>query len=163
MVFEFTGNGIIEFLHSNQSTNALLVAGGTAGGLKQQGAYKGAGGGGGAGVLGVGILNVAEGTSYAVTIGPGGTEGHMFGQESTIVGGSIAETAVGGGRGGSVGASLAGSRGSIGGSGGESASEYQNSPLGGSASPGMGSLTYMGNAGRKGTYGGGGGSRRRGY
>ena len=97
----------------------LCVAGGGGGG-----AGGGGGGGGGAGGLLTGIVTVAAGTSYTVTVGGGGTAGASAngGDGVASVFGSISAT--GGGGGGWV------ARGANGGSGGGNGANVTGFPVG---------------------------------
>ena len=159
-----SGTGSITF-NSSTVASVLLVGGGGGGGSAYS-AYGEGAGGGGAGAVGYGICTFDVGT-YNITVGSGGNGGiyngiqSTSGQNSSITGSSINETAYGGGFGGG---SLAGQQGGVGGSGGGS---YQNSTNGGytgnptstvntastysspsaNAASGVGSLTYLGNSG----------------
>jgi len=149
----------------------LVVAGGGAGAIN-----RGAGGGGGGGLL-TGIVTVAAGTSYTVTVGAGGTGGtgavtsgasSLFGAISTSgggAGGSSNQASLGGSSGGSGGGG-AGSAGS-GGAGGQSTANQGNT--GGTSSGGATTSNSEGGAGGGGagtvglnatvaTYGGNGGA-----
>jgi hypothetical protein len=127
----------------------LVVAGGGSGGRDQ-------GGGGGAGGLLTGIVTVATGASYTVTIGAGGA-GITSGAGNTGVSsvfGSI--TTLGGGGGGAytnpASSTNIGKDGGSGGGGGGSAGAYQP---GGNGTAGQGNAG--GRANNNNTFGGGGG------
>ncbi len=77
----------------------LVVAGGGGGGRVGAVAYSEAAGGGGAGGLLTGIVTVATGTSYTVTVGAGGTAGANQGDSGVAGGVSVfgAISAAGGG------------------------------------------------------------------
>ena len=161
---KYTSNGGITFYNVNVNCQVLLVAGGGGGGshISTNGA-----GGGGAGGVGYGNITFSNSTTYSITIGGGGsssvnTRGGTGGP-STIIGGTINETANGGGGGGGYNNGTASYAGGVpGGCGGGAG--YSNAALrgGGVASLGSGSLSYFGRDGGSngypaGTGGGGGG------
>jgi hypothetical protein len=127
--YSFTGKGGVTFGQgvsvgagssppppSTKPVNYLVVAGGGGGGT-----YVGGGGGGG-GILGE-LFSWQSGVTYNITVGAGGLGSNNSsvnganGQDSTLIGGTLNLTAIGGGGGGSGG----GGNGSNGGAGGGSA------------------------------------------
>lgn len=96
-IITFTSNSTITF-NKSYTGNVLIVGGG---GSSGQGGGTGlqSGGGGGGGV-GTGNLTFSPGTQYSITIGNGGSMYHngigLGGQSTTIIGGTINETATGG-------------------------------------------------------------------
>lgn len=133
--------------------NALIVAGG-AGGGSQRG-----GGGGAGGLIYQSSVNVIPGTSYAVSIGSGGTGGAAPGGNIGANGGNSSVfglTAIGGGGGGGDSAAPI-ANGQPGGSGGGAANYSPVSAGSGTAGQGNaggGAVSYSGNYGA----GGGGGA-----
>lgn len=153
-IITFTGNGTI-YLPEDNICNILLVGGGGGGGgvsyLVKQGA-----GGGGAGGFGYGSLTLKSAITYSITIGDGGKGAinssktvAKNGSNSLIVGGTISETAYGGGAGSSSFTSPY--TGFNGGSGGGVCPLAAAS--GGIATKGSGILTYLGNNGGRGVWG----------
>ncbi|OIN03681.1 hypothetical protein A9236_01960 [Polynucleobacter sp. QLW-P1DATA-2] len=139
---------------STQNYQVLLVAGGGGSGETLGG---GTGGGGGAGAVGIGSLQLVASTNFSIAVGAGGVGGDNVGSSSTagsngssssIAGGLVSETAYGGGGGGVASSQCCGSiSGSNGGSGGGQGTNSGGSYSAGSATKGLGTLTYMGNAG----------------
>ena len=158
-LYTFTTNGSISF-PSDVSAQVLIVGGGGGGGYTNSG--EGAGGGG-AGSVGVGQLKLVSRKTYSITVGNGGSGGigssntiGKNGENSSIIGDTISETANGGGYGGSnIGGS--GQAGGNGGSGGGGAAGWQNQGYG-TSSGGSGTLTYYANNGGQGYWNGSGGS-----
>lgn len=100
-LYTFTGNGTFQTT-STVSAQTLIVGGGGGGG--RQG--NGGGGGGGAGAVGIGSLTFENNINYTITIGNGGSAANNTnsyvasnGGNSTIIGGTITQLALGGGRG----------------------------------------------------------------
>jgi hypothetical protein len=158
-LYTFTsGSNTIRF-PATVSSNVLVVGGGGGGGYGLQ-SYEGPGGGG-AGGVGHGTLTLAGSTTYTTSIGNGGNAAvstsatATSGSNTTFSGGSISETANGGGLGGSN-ISGSGQGGAGGGSGGGGSSGWGNSGFG-TSTRGSGTLTYLGNNGARGTGGGAGG------
>lgn len=87
------------------TTDILVVAGGGAGND---------GGGGAGGVLYTSAQSLANATSYTCTVGGGGS-GSSNGTNSSLIGGSVSLSAIGGGKGGEYNAVAAGNGGSGGG------------------------------------------------
>lgn len=171
-MFFANGNFVVASANSNATVDYLVVAGGGGGGMDM------GGGGGGGGVLS-GTFNVANNTTYTITVGaggwgaPGGSQfrgdgagpqpgAHQFtipatnGANSSIVGGNISLTAVGGGAGGSSYYQYTpGPAGNSGGSGG-GASGYSDGGTrpGGNGTAGQG---FAGGTGGGQYYSGGGG------
>jgi len=171
-IFTANGNFAVTSANSNATVDYLIVGGGGGGGMDM------GGGGGGGGVLS-GTFNVANNTTYTVTVGaggwgaPGGSQfrgdgagpqpgAHQFtipatnGSNSSVVGGNISLTAVGGGAGGSSYYPYTpGAAGNNGGSGG-GASGYSDGGTrsGGNGTAGQG---YAGGTGGGQYYSGGGG------
>jgi hypothetical protein len=132
----------------NQKTPAVdyLVVAGGGGGFS---------GGGGAGGLLTGVVSIATGTSYTVTVGAGGTGGAVQTNGADSVFGSIAAT--GGGRGAIVSAGTSAS----GGSGGGGVSGVNNggsSGIGGQGIASQGNRGGTGFSGSASAAGGGGGA-----
>ena len=160
--YKFTsGTGTITF-PSNTTAQVLIVGGGGGGGGTAS--NNEGGGGGGAGGVGVGSLTFTSNITYSISIGNGGVGGIANGSTSfstsggntTITGGTISETANGGGYGGHAWTYQTGGNGGSGGGGNGSGNNYP----GGTSTRGSGSLTYYGNAGGSGPHfqsGGGGG------
>ena len=122
-VITIKSNSTITF--NKSCTGNVLIVGG--GGSSGQGGGSGLqGGGGGGGGVGMGTLNFAGGTQYNITIGNGGSMYRngtgLGGQSTTIIGGSINETATGGSSG--------------------STSIYGGNGSGGNSGSGTGTLTY---------------------
>lgn len=151
----FTGNGTISF-DATLTVETLIVGGGGGGGYDASGTIGGLAGGGGGG-LGVGSLFFAGNTTYNISIGNGGLS-NLNGENSTITGGTLSETAYGGGSAGVSAANIKKNPGN-GGSGGGGKPEALSVGYGGSATLGSGTLTYYGNSGGNGAQfeGGGGG------
>jgi hypothetical protein len=154
---DFTTSGTWTRGSTTKLSHILLVAGGGGGGYD-------AGGGGGAGGLVYTTEYAVSGTSYAVTIGTGGsgtTGGSSVGGDGgdTTFVGDTTLTAKGGG-GGSTGAAGSGNSGGSGGGGGvngSSGSETQSSESGVSGSDGFGFAGIAGASDGVGKGGGGGG------
>ena len=146
----FTGNGTISF-NATVTVQTLIVGGGGGAGSLAPEHMAGSGGGGGGGV-GVGSLSFTGSTIYTISVGNGGLN-NTSGTNTTITGGTISETANGGGKGAGDLNGAAGNGGSGGGASGGS------NPPPGSATRGSGTLTYYGNTGGNGVQfaGGGGG------
>ncbi len=173
-IHTFTSNGTFATTNvgSNSRIDYLIVAGGGGGGMDM------GGGGGGGGAL-AGTANLANSTSYTVTVGaggwgaPGGSQfrgdgagpqpgAHQFtipatdGANSSFIGGNISLTAIGGGAGGSSYYQYTpGATGNNGGSGG-GASGYSDGGTrsGGNGTAGQG---FAGGTGGGQYYSGGGG------
>lgn len=137
------GGGFARFI----SVGMVLIAGGGGG----AGRYYGGGGGAG-GMLENASLQLFSGSTYTVTIGGGGSGGGIntaggFGNNSTLIGTAVNQSAIGGGSGGQPGAGGAGGSGggAYSGSGGAGTSGQGNA--GGSASGGGGGGGGKGEAG----------------
>ena len=159
--YSFVGNGTIKLV-TTKAVNIIVVGGGGGGGYSDSRIGEGSGGGG-AGGVGYGTITLVAGVSYNITIGTGGNGGISYstiatiGSNSSIVGGSISETAYGGGRGGSCVWNSGQSGGGGGCGGGGNWSWIGSLNVGGTATMGAGSLTYIGNNGGKAYNSGGGG------
>ena len=133
------------------TADVLTVAGGGGAGYNY-----GAGGGAG-GLLSSTSQSFASSTAYTVTVGAGGAGGTSSttgsnGVNSSVIGGAISLTAIGGGGGGTAPGAVNGANGGSGG-GGSGASGGGGGGSGGAGTSGQG---YAG-AGTTGGYGGGGG------
>jgi len=132
---------------STYAVTYLVVAAGGSGGTNGTGS--GTPGGGGAGGYYSGTATVSSGTTYTASIGAGGAQvttqnGNGFqGSNSSLIGGAISYTAIGGG----YGAGAGGNAGGNGGSGG-----------GGNNGTGGSGTTGQGNAGGAASGSGGGGA-----
>jgi fibronectin-binding autotransporter adhesin len=147
-IIMFTGNSSIKF-PNDTTVNILIVGGGGGGG--SAGNNDGGGGGGGGG-LGYGTLSLLAGITYNINIGIGGIGCTTLtpssinqGGNTTFIGGTISETAYGGGYGATVYGTSANNGGS--GGGGVIAASGSNGTGGGTATKGSGTLTYIGNKG----------------
>jgi hypothetical protein len=136
------------------NADVLIVGGGGSGGSTR-------GGGGGGGAVISKNLTFASGTSYTITVGAGGQKssgysgataytGGYGGQASSIIGGSISETALGGGGGGGYDKTYWGTNVGGGPGGGQGA--------GGGAGQPAGTGFLSGGTSSNNTYGGGGGA-----
>lgn len=163
--YEFTGSGTITYA-SSRTVPVLIVAGGGGGGGSARGGEGGAGGGGGG--VGVGSLSFNAIVTYNITVGNGGSAGlggtsdaavvaALNGDNSSIIGGTINETAYGGGAGGSSSGIVEKGSGQNGGSGGGADGGWTYATAIGNATRGSGSLTYNGSNGGQGYHGGGSG------
>ena len=163
------GTGTITF-NTTETINVLLVGGGGGGGgsyTSSSGYTTGCGGGGGG--VGYGTINFTAGETYTITVGTGGVGGYgnpnvngnstfdyaHSGNDTTISGNGVSETAFGGGLGMVV---VTGYNGGSGGSGG-SGSNGGSATKGSSSTTLSHSVTYYGNAGGNsyGSSNGGGG------
>jgi len=151
----FSGNGTFT-PSANVTGDILVVAGGGASGGDR------GGGGGAGGVIYTASQSLVSGTSYAVTVGAGGTSNLNYtsgnnGGNSSFIGGAISITATGGGGGGGGnGSGTGGVNGNNGGSGGGAAGHSSLTRTGGTGVSGQGYAGGNGyNAG--GAYGAGGG------
>lgn len=134
-VHAFTSSGTLT-LNSTVTARILVVAGGGGGSYNSE-PYSYGGGGGGGGYLYYTNISMTAGT-YTITVGTGGlgsveAAASTNGVDSSIVGGSISYTAIGGGRGGGTG----NGNGGTGGSGGSAAS-YPGGSTNGSGTSGQG-------------------------
>lgn len=159
-LYTFTSGYCTFTTNYSVSAETLVVGGGGNGGSGYNSYYGGSGGGGGG--CGIGELYYNSNTTYNITVGNGASRSYrstlLSGSNSTIIGGSINETAYGGGNG--VGSN--GTNSSGGSSGGSSGATKSIKP----ATKGTGQLTYYGNSGgfassgttdKNGFCGGGGG------
>lgn len=148
-----TGASTITF--PTAKTISILIMGGGGGGGNTLGAgYSGAGGGG---AVGFGTLSLVSGIQYNVVVGAGGVA-NTSGSSTTFAGGSISETANGGGHGVPAMSSSGKYAAASGGSGGGACYDWQSSTTrGGSQTFGSGTLTYKGSSGGS-TNGMGGGA-----
>lgn len=173
VIVVFTGTSTMTISSSYSASSITMRAymvGGGGGGGSTNGNWEG-GGGGGAGGYGNGTIIFASGNTYTITIGSGGSGGSGGGAggtggNTTITGGSISETAYGGGAGGGQNSSTGGNGGSGGGAGGNTNNSGGTATSGASGSGSYASMSYSGySGGRTGTStdmgrggGGGGGS-----
>ena len=143
----FTGNGTLSISNISASMDIITIAGG--GGSSEHSSVDGGGGGAGAGGLLYSAALSMPVASYNIVIGGGGGN-RSNGTNTTLSGGSISLTAIGGGAGGSYSNFNATS----GGSGGGQAGAMTTSLA--SGTPGQGNPGGYGGQGSP-AYGGGGG------
>lgn len=162
-IHTFTGSGTFQVTAGKGDVETLIVGGGGGGG-----SYVGGGGGGG-GVY-EGSFKVVP-TSYTVTVGNGGSGGsgsgaadNTNGQNSSVVGGTVSLTALGGGTGsrfpdgaGAAGGSGGGAGGCSAGSGAGGAAQQPSSATGGLGNAG-GAMSAVARSGNDTEGRGGGGS-----
>ena len=137
---------------SATSVNYLVVAGGGGGGSQTASVTNG--GGGGAGGVSASSVSVTPGTSYTITVGAGGAV-DSNGSNSSL--GSLI-VCIGGGKGGGIGANVAGGNGGSGGGG----SAAGGGGAGGSGTSGQGQSGGQGSNGGNYIGGGGGGANQAG-
>ena len=170
-LYTFNSSDSIKF-SKDVSVEVLIVGGGGGGGYGHVNSSAGGGGGGG-GSVGMGKLNFLSEQNYSITVGSGGAAGYSTytnsniriasgnGQNSSITGMNVNETAYGGGSGGNAYFYTTVYKGGSGGSGGGGCGDIS----GGTGIDGSGSIVYYGEDGGAGATnaagaGGGGASKK---